>query len=147
ERARGKTSEKNLKQQVSALELQAQMLGMSATEATLYKLALDGASESQLSSARNALQAVEAYEKQAEAIRQVNEAEENTNREAVSIIDALMTEEEAIQQSYERRRQIIMEATLLSAEERNEAMIRLEQERDEKLLEVNGSYWERYLAA
>lgn len=147
ERARGKTSEKNLKQQISALELQAQMLGMSATEATLYKLSMDGASESQLASARNALQAVEAYEKQAEALRQVNEAEENTNREAVSIIDALMTEEEAIRASYERRRQIIMDATLLSAEERNEAMIRLEQERDEKLLEVNGSYWERYLAA
>lgn len=147
ERARGKTSEKNLKQQISALELQAQMLGMSATEATLYKLSMDGASESQLASARNALQAVEAYEKQAEALRQVNEAEENTNREAVSIIDALMTEEEAIRASYERRRQIIMGATLLTAEERNEAMIRLEQERDEKLLEVNGSYWERYLAA
>jgi len=147
ERARGKTSEKTLQTQVSALELQAKMLGMNATEAALYKLSMDGASEAQLSSARTALQAVEAYEKQAEAIRKVNEAEEGTNREAVSIIDALMTEEEAIQQSYERRRQIIMDATLLSAEERNEAMIRLEQERDEKLLEVNGSYWERYLAA
>ncbi len=147
ERARGKTSEKTLQNQVSALELQARMLGMNATEATLYKLAMDGASESQLASARNALQAVDAYEKQAEALRQINEAEENTNREAVSIIDALMTEEEAIRASYERRRQIIMEATLLTAEERNEAMIRLEQERDEKLLEVNGSYWERYLAA
>ncbi len=147
ERTRGKTSEKTLQTQVSALELQAKMLGMNATEAALYKLSMDGASEAQLSSARTALQAVEAYEKQAEAIRKVNEAEEGTNREAVSIIDALMTEEEAIQQSYERRRQIIMDATLLSAEERNEAMIRLEQERDEKLLEVNGSYWERYLAA
>lgn len=147
ERARGKTSEKNLQQQVSALELQAKMLGMNATEAALYKLAVDGASESQLASARTALQAVEAYEKQAEAIRKVNEAEEQTNRDAVSIIDALMTEEEAIKASYERRRQIIMDATLLTAEERNEAMIRLEQERDEKLLEVNGSYWERYLVA
>lgn len=147
ERARGKTSEKTLQNQVSALELQARMLGMNATEATLYKLSMDGATEAQLSSARTALQAVEAYEKQAEAIRQVNEAEENTNREAVSIIDALMTEEEEIRASYERRRQIIMGATLLTAEERNEAMIRLEKERDEKLLEVNGSYWERYLAA
>ena len=147
ERARGKTSEKTLQTQVSALELQAKMLGMNATEAALYKLSMDGATEAQLSSARTALQAVEAYEKQAEAIRKVNEAEEGTNREAVSIIDALMTEEEAIQQSYARRRQIIMDATLLTAEERNEAMIRLEQERDEQLLEVNGSYWERYLAA
>ncbi len=145
ERARGKTSEKNLKQQVSALELQAKMLGMNTTEATLYKLAMDGASESQLASARTALQAVEAYEKQAEAIRKVNEAEEQTNRDAVSIIDALMTEEEAIKASYERRRQVIMDATLLTAEERNEALIRLETEVSEQLLEINGSFWERYL--
>jgi tape measure domain-containing protein len=147
ERARGKTSEKNLKQQVSALELQAKMLGMNTTEATLYKLAMDGASESQLASARTALQAVEAYEKQAEAIRKVNEAEEQTNRDAVSIIDALMTEEEAIKASYERRRQVIMDATLLTAEERNEALIRLETEVSEQLLEINGSFWERYLLA
>ncbi len=147
ERARGKTSEKNLKQQVSALELQAKMLGMNTTEATLYKLAMDGASEAQLASARTALQAVEAYEKQAEAIRKVNEAEEQTNRDAVSIIDSLMTEEEAIKASYERRRQIIMDATLLTAEERNEALIRLETEVSEQLLEINGSFWERYLLA
>ena len=147
ERTRGKTSEKTLQTQVSALELQAQMLGMNATESALYKLSMDGATEAQISSARTALQAVEAYEKQAEAIRKVNEAEEQTNRDAISIIDSLMTEEEAIKASYERRRKIIMDATLLTAEERNEAMIRLEQERDEQLLEVNGSYWERYLAA
>ncbi|AVX13793.1 tape measure protein [Stutzerimonas stutzeri] len=147
ERARGKTSEKNLKQQVSALELQAKMLGMNTTEATLYKLAMDGASEAQLASARTALQAVDAYEKQAEAIRNVNEAEEQTNRDAVSIIDALMTEEEAIKASYERRRQIIMDATLLTAEERNQALIRLETEVSEQLLEINGSFWERYLLA
>lgn len=147
ERTRGKTSEKTLQNQVSALELQAQMLGMNATESALYKLSMDGATEAQISSARTALQAVEAYEKQAEAIRKANEAEEQTNRDAISIIDSLMTEEEAIKASYERRRKIIMDATLLTAEERDEAMIRLEQERDEKLLEVNGSYWERYLAA
>lgn len=147
ERARGKTSEKNLKQQVSALDLQAKMLGMNTTEATLYKLAMDGASEAQLASARTALQAVDAYEKQAEAIRKVNEAEEQTNRDAVSIIDALMTEEEAIKASYERRRQIIMDATLLTAEERNEALIRLEAEVSEQLLEINGSFWDRYLLA
>lgn len=147
ERARGKTSEKNLKQQVSALELQAKMLGMNTTEATLYKLAMDGASEAQLASARTALQAVEAYEKQAEAIRKVNEAEEQTNRDAVSIIDSLMTEEEAIKASYERRRQTIMDATLLTAEERNEALIRLETEVSEQLLEINGSFWDRYLSA
>jgi tape measure domain-containing protein len=138
---------KAIERQIAALRLQSETLGMSAAEASLHKLAMDGATPAQLASARAALQSVDAYEKQAEAIRLVNEADESTNRDAISIIDSLMTEEEAIRASYERRRQIIMDATLLTAEERNEAMIRLEQERDEKLLQINGSYWERYLAA
>jgi len=40
-----------------------------------------------------------------------------------------------------------MDATLLTAEERNEALLRLEQEHNEQMLQVNGSYWERYLLA
>ncbi len=138
---------KAIQRQIAALELQADTLGMSATEASLHKLAMEGATPTQLSSARAALQSVEAYQKQAEAIRQVNEADESTNRDAISIIDSLMTEEEAIRASYERRRQTVLDSTILTAEARNEAMIRLEQERDEKLLGINGGYWERYLAA
>jgi len=138
---------KAIERQIAALRLQSETLGMSATEASLHKLAMDGATPAQLASARAALQSVDAYEKQAEAIRLVNEADESTNRDAISIIDSLMTEEEAIRQSYERRRQTIMDSTILTAEARNEAMIRLEQERDEQLLQINGSYWERYLAA
>ncbi len=138
---------KSIERQIAALRLQSETLGMSATEASLHKLAMDGATPAQLASARAALQSVDAYEKQAEAIRLVNEADESTNRDAIAIIDSLMTEEEAIRQSYERRRQTIMDSTILTAEARNEAMIRLEQERDEQLLEINGSYWERYLAA
>ena len=138
---------KAIERQIAALRLQSETLGMSTAEASLHKLAMDGATPAQLASARAALQSVEAYERQAEAIRQINEAEESTNRDAISIIDALMTEEEAIRQSYERRRQIILESTILTAEARNEAMIRLERERDEQLLQITGSYWERYLAA
>jgi len=138
---------KAIERQIAALELQSDTLGMSATEASLHKLAMEGATPTQLASARAALQSVDAYQKQAEAIRQVNEADESTNRDAISIIDSLMTEEEAISASYERRRQTILDSTILTAEARNEAMIRLEQERDEKLLGINGGYWERYLAA
>lgn len=138
---------KAIQRQIAALELQSDTLGMSATEASLHKLAMEGATPTQLASARAALQSVEAYQKQAEAIRQINEADESTNRDAISIIDSLMTEEEAIRASYERRRQTVLDSTILTAEARNEAMIRLEQERDEKLLGINGSYWERYLAA
>lgn len=136
-----------IERQISALQLQADTIGMSAEQATLYKLRVEGATEAQLANAEAALSAVSAYKEQAKAIKDLNDAQEQTNKEAVSIIDSLRTEEEAIRESYERRRQIIMDATLLTAEERNEALLRLEQEHNEQMLQVNGSYWERYLAA
>ncbi len=106
ERARGKTSEKNLKQQVSALELQAKMLGMNTTEATLYKLALDGASESQLKQAEAALSAISAFDRQTESqaayqrlIADLQTDEERLTeqmRERLAVLEAMqgLTEEE-----------------------------------------------------
>jgi len=145
-KARAKASEA-IDRQVAALQLQADTVAMSSEQATLYKLRVEGATEAQLANAEAALSAVSAYKEQAKAIKDLNDAQEQTNKEAVSIIDSLRTEEEAIRESYERRRQIIMDATLLTAEERNEALLRLEQEHNEQMIEVNGSYWERYLAA
>lgn len=145
-KARAKASEA-IDRQVAALQLQADTVAMSSEQATLYKLRVEGATEAQLANAEAALSAVSAYKEQAKAIKDLNDAQEQTNKEAVSIIDSLRTEEEAIRDSYERRRQIIMDATLLTAEERNEALLRLEQEHNEQMIEVNGSYWERYLAA
>ncbi len=145
-KARAKASEA-IDRQVAALQLQADTVAMSSEQATLYKLRVEGATEAQLANAEAALSAVSAYKEQAKAIKDLNDAQEQTNKEAVSIIDSLRTEEEAIRESYERRRQIIMDATLLTAEERNEALLRLEQEHNEQMLQVNGSYWERYLAA
>ena len=136
-----------IERQISALQLQADTVAMSSDQATLYKLRVEGATEAQLANAEAALSAVSAYKEQAKAIKDLNDAQEQTNKEAVSIIDSLRTEEEAIRDSYERRRQIIMDATLLTAEERNEALLRLEQEHNEQMIEVNGSYWERYLLA
>ncbi|GEM_PF-778023 len=136
-----------ISEQIAALELQAAQYGWTAAQLEVYELRTRGATDAQLAQAEAALNAVAALEKQAESVRALNEAEEQTNRDAVSIIESLQTEEEAIRQSYERRRQIIMDATLLTAEERNEALLRLEQEHNEQMLQVNGSYWERYLAA
>lgn len=145
-KARAKASEA-IDRQIAALQLQADTVAMSSEQATLYKLRVEGATEAQLANAEAALSAVSAYKEQAKAIKELNDAQEQTNKEAVSIIDSLRTEEEAIRESYERRRQIIMDATLLTAEERNEALLRLEQEHNEQMIEVNGSYWERYLLA
>ncbi|MCT7656168.1 hypothetical protein MBH78_19130 [Oceanimonas sp. NS1] len=75
------------------------------------------------------------------------EEQKKINSDANSIIEDLMTEEEAIRESYERRRQIILDATNITAQERAEALRRIEEETNEAMLEINGSYWERYLAA
>lgn len=49
--------------QVAALQLQADTLGMTSEQAALYKLAMDGATAAQLTSARAALEQVAAFEK------------------------------------------------------------------------------------
>lgn len=105
------------------------------------------AKESSKAAAEAAREAEKALRAQQAAIDAVNEAQERNNQEALAILDSLMSEEEQIKQSYERRRQIIMDATLLTAEERNQALLQLEEEHNEQMLEVNGSYWERYLSA
>lgn len=97
--------------------------------------------------AEAAREAEKALRAQQAAIDAVNEAQERNNQEALAILDSLMSEEEQIKQSYKRRRQIIMDATLLTEQEKNEAVLALQQEHDEAMLEVNGSYWERYLLA
>ena len=133
--------------QIQSLRLQVETLGMGADEAELYRLAADGATGAQIRQAEAALKAVAAYERQAEAIQLANQAEEQNNRDAASIIESLRTEEEAIRDSYERRRQIILSATLLTEQEKNEAILRLKQEHDEQMIQANGSYWERYMLA
>ena len=104
----------------------------------------DSSSKAAAVAAREAEKALRA---QQAALDAVNDAQERNNQEAIAILDSLMSEEEQIKQSYERRRQIIMDATLLTEQDKNEAILALQQEHDEAMMEVNGSYWERYLAA
>jgi archaellum component FlaC len=69
------------------------------------------------------------------------------DNQAKQVAEELMTEEEAIQASYERRRQIILNSTMYAGEAQTELLRRLEEKRAEDLLELNGSFWERYLAS
>jgi len=63
------------------------------------------------------------------------------------IYQGLLTEEEALNQSYQRRHALILESTLITESERHDLLARLQQEHDEKMLELNGSYWEKWIAA
>ena len=85
--------------QVEALELQAETLGMSTKEEALFKLALDGATESQLKQAEAALDAVDAFEKAKKQqgdyknlvseLRTEEEKRVDTLREQMAILDAM----------------------------------------------------------
>ncbi len=145
-----KAAQKNAEQiakQIQFLQFQANTVGMTSDAVTLLRLELDGATDAQIAQAAAALNTVNAYEAQADAIQKLNDAQEATNKEAVGILNSLMSEEDQLRQSYERRKQIILDATLLTEEQRQEALRGLQENFDEEMLELNGSFWEKYLKA
>jgi len=120
---------------------------MSADAVRLYKLETDGATASQLAAAQAALMTVSAYEAQAEAAKKAAEEQDSINQQMASIIDGLATEEELVRQSYDRRRQIILDNTLVTGEAQQQLLTRLTEQTNEKLDELNMGYWEKYLSA
>lgn len=75
EKAAEKAS-KALQKKIDDLELEADMLGMTATEQELYKLQLEGASDAQIRSAATSLALVEAYAAQKKAAEDLAAAEQ-----------------------------------------------------------------------
>ncbi|HGN0903301.1 TPA: phage tail tape measure protein [Pseudomonas aeruginosa] len=85
--------------QIEALKLQAATLGMTADQQTIYKLALDGATEAQVSQAKAYLDTVGAFEKHAKEqedykglVANLRTEEEKLNdqlKERLKIIDAM----------------------------------------------------------
>jgi len=132
-----------IERQVAALELAAVTSGMAADEAVLYKLAQEGATEADILRADAALKVAGAVKEQSKAI----EEQQEKNRAALSVIEGLQTEEERIRASYEKRRRIILDSTIHTAEEKREALLRLEEETNEALLESSDDFWVRWLAA
>lgn len=132
--------------EISALERAAATWGMSANEVKLYDMTVQGATDAQLIHAQAVMKNIEAMEQQAEAAKKAIEEQKRINQEAQGIAESLLTEEERILASYERRRQIILDNTKITGEAQTELLRRLEEERNEQLLEINGSYWEKWLA-
>lgn len=80
-----------------------------------------------------------------ERLRKIEEDQKGINRDRDSIARELLSEEEKILESYGRRRDIVMAATFENEQARTELLLRLERERNEQLLEVSGTYWQRWL--
>src|SRR5690554_4418269 len=80
-------------------------------------------------------------------LAQIEADQQEINRDRDAIARELMSEEERIQESYARRRAIIENSTFENEQARTELLLRLENERNEALIEANGSYWDRWLLA
>lgn len=81
---------------VTNLEYQVKTLGMSTDQETLYKLALDGATQAQLDRAKAAIAAADAFEKQKKA-----------QEDYRSLVSSLRTEEEQLTDQLKERLKII----------------------------------------
>lgn len=92
--------------QVKSLQEQAATVGMTTEQTTLYKLAQDGATESQLRSAKAALDVVAAYDKSQKAIKDhkerveaFNKVQESTFTDGQKLLDDYQTSVETLRKS------------------------------------------------
>src|SRR5699024_5960998 len=98
---------------VRSLQLQAATLGMTSTEAQLYKLQLDGATNAQLTAARTALAMVDAFKEQ---------------EDYKKLIGELRTEEEKLTDQMHERLAVMDAIANLSDEERSKTLDRITDE-------------------
>ena len=145
--ASSETAANAIANQVEQLQFQSMYVHKSADELTLLKLAADGATESQLALAESALANIAAFNAQTEAETKMIAEMERINSEAKGIAESLQTEEEAIRSSYARRRDIILKNTEITGQAQQNLLLRLENETNEKLEELNRGFWGDYLAS
>lgn len=112
---------KSIQRRVEALQLEAETLGMTATQAELYRLRIDGATEAQIQDAEAALRARDAYNEQKAALEARNEslrygnelvAEMEKERQGdidkgEKLLEEYMTEEDLLREHHERRLEIL----------------------------------------
>jgi hypothetical protein len=80
-----------------------------------------------------------------ESIVKLAETQSAANAGIQSVADSLATQEELIRQSYERRKQIILDNTLVTGEAQKELLTRLTEQTNEELNELNMGFWDKYL--
>lgn len=102
-----------IQKRIDALSLEAQTLGMTATQAELYKLAVDGATQSQIRAAEQAYATIDAHEAEKEAIERNLESRrvaaeiiaemEAGQEDADRALDRYRTEEEMLEVHHQRQ--------------------------------------------
>ena len=122
-----------IQKRIEALRLEAETLGMTATEADLYKLKIDGATQSQIRAAEQAYAVIDAYEAEksaiernlesrraaAEIIAEIDREREERLDRGEQLIERYMTEEDLLRLHHETRLEILENAR--AADFENEA--------------------------
>lgn len=134
--------------QMGANEEQTKALLLSAQRIDQYKAEQEAIKQAEAEAKKQATQAATAQRQDIEnkkrldaKIQQIINAEArqaeieqaSIDQRAVQIAESLMSEEEQIRISYEKRAQIILDSTVLTGKQVNDAMAGLELERQEKL--------------
>lgn len=129
----GNEAAKTIQKRIEALRLEAETLGMTATEADLYKLKIEGATQSQIRAAEQAYAVIDAYEAEksaiernlesrraaAEIIAEIDREREERLDRGEQLIERYMTEEELLRLHHETRLEILENAR--AADFENEA--------------------------
>jgi hypothetical protein len=127
--------------QMQSILLSAQRIAQYTAEQEAIKKATVEAEKQKKIEEQNAQRKTQDQNRLDEKIKQITDGEARkaeaeqaaTDQRAVQIAESLMSEEEQIRMSYERRSQIILDSTLLTGQQVNEAMADLELERQDKL--------------
>lgn len=114
--------------------------------------AATGPTEVDFKAQEDALQRIiDAAHARTEAFREAAQADRDMRQAGLDALEdvkaSLRTEEEEILGSYERRRQIVIENTEHGSAQRRDLLLRLEQETNAQLEQVNMGFWGRYLAS
>lgn len=132
-----KKQQEQIAKTIAGYQLQADTLGMTATEVALYKLQLEGASDAQIQLAASLLSSVDNFEMQAKAAEEAAAAMEQAGQDYEKLMKELSIattgneEIDRLNQLYAQRKDIIdtaLNAEYLSQVEHNEAMMLLDQE-------------------
>ena len=127
--------------QMQSILLSAQRIAQYTAEQEAIKKATVEAEKQKKIEEQSAQRKTQDQNRLDEKIKQITDGEARkaeaeqaaTDQRAVQIAESLMSEEEQIRMSYERRSQIILDSTLLTGQQVNEAMAALELERQDKL--------------
>jgi hypothetical protein len=126
---------------IAKLQDEADMAWAVGTQLEMLKLHSEGASDAQIMLAQNAYATIDAMA----ALDAELSAQADTNEAAAGIAASLKSEEDQITASYQRRREIILDSTRMSEDERHTVLKDLEAQYQEDLLTANDSYWAKWL--